>query len=238
MKWVRVIQLLAVGIAILAVAQLTPASAAPPDQSGTEQQATCNKVTNFIFPDIPLSAQRGPKFVRMVAKVDKDCNVAVSEQTVLTDIPAEFLPSKGLSSAASTTVTDEVHIWEQDVAGYLTNDLDTYQIWSYNGSSVNLLNGGNKPPQTCGICTWWHVNSGPSFTHGYYSSSHGYANGTVSWYCNWGPPGFCPGGNWQYRITYYTWLHLYGNGYSTANGTSYSGQVIPGGGIYYTHIQY
>jgi hypothetical protein len=238
MKYVRVIKRLAVSIFVLAMAQQTPAFAAPPPPSETEQ-AACNKVTSFVFPDVQLNVQRGPKFVQIIAKVDKNCNVVITEKTILTYIPSEYLPFKGVTTASSTTVTDEVHIWEQDVAGYLTNDLDTYETWSYNGTSVSLLSGGNRPLQTCGACYWWHVSSGPTFSKGYYSSSHGYAHGTVSWYCNWSNPApFCQGPVWQYQITYYTWLHLYGNGYSSTDGTSYSGSVIPGGGIYYTHIQY
>jgi len=134
MKCIRMVKLLAVSISIIAMVQQTPAFASPPSQSGTEQD-TCNKVTSFVFPDVRLNSQQGPRFVRMVAKVNKDCNVMIIENTVLTDIPAEFRPSKGTSSTASSTVTDEVHIWEQDVAGYLTNDLNTYETWSYTGTS-------------------------------------------------------------------------------------------------------
>ncbi len=137
---------------------------------------------------------------------------------------------------ATTTETTVVDIWEQDIAGLYTNELKTSQIWSWNGTSANLLGYGNQP--IAGFY-WWHIGSGPTFSNGYLSPSHAFAKGGVKWYCNWSDPTpFCMGPTKVYPITLNTSMHLYGSGYSSSDGTSYSGVVIPGGGVYFSFYTY
>ncbi len=234
MRWLKVLAML---VLFLSVMVLVPnidgkTYAAPPSQGQAETPA-CTKPTQFSFPSIKLSKVNGPRYARIEVRVDKDCHAYEASRTILMDIPAELnLPNL----PATTTETTVVDIWEQDVLGLRTNELKTSQIWSWNGASANLLGHYN---QAITDFYWWHIRSGPTFSNGYFSSSHAFAKGSVKWYCNWSDPApFCMGPTKVYPMTLNTSMHLYGNGYSSSDGTSYSGVVIPGGGVYFSFYTY
>lgn len=122
-------------------------------------------------------------------------------------------------------------MYEDDIVGIHTIELETGQPWTWTSTTVSLNSGGLTTTRKC--CYWWYLTAGPSMSNGG-NSSHVWANGKASYIChNSEPTPFCIGNTPQYPMTFHTWLHMYPNGVASATGTSYSGTVIPGGNCYY-----
>jgi hypothetical protein len=178
---------------------------------------------------------------------DEECNLVETSRRLMDSVPDEVVnfgldynksaPEPVLETQeesgfmlAATTSTAHVRIYELDCCGIPTISLETDHAWSWTSTTASLSGNGNTVADWC--CYWWHLTSGPSKSHGAYSSSHVYAHGTASFVCYGSDPvPFCLGQSPRYPMTFNTWLQMYNTGAATASGTSYSGTVIPLGSV-------
>lgn len=213
-------------------------------------QAPC-VINNYTLPSVSVGgANSNTKFIEIIFTVDERCRMVETSRRALDNVPADVVQSKlqfnqsvtapsttsSLSpesvSIAATTNTAHVKIYQLDCCGITTISLQTDHAWTWTSTTAALSGNGSTNASWC--CYWWHLTAGPTMSHGVTSSSQVYARGSASYVCySSNPSPFCQGTTRRYPMTFYTWLKMYNNGVANANGTSYSGTVIPYGKVVY-----
>lgn len=168
-------------LVLLCTGIASPVNAADPPvpQAG---KSVCKKVTSFEFPALRVSAAKGPRFVQIQYEVDADCNLVEKGRRVLINVPDDYLQQKppkftvsvgednddlatdpNDTDAFGTLSTARVSIWETDVVGIHTVQLDLTQKWRWDRVSTRLKKG-NANAGMC--CAWWHISDGPAYSRG------------------------------------------------------------------------
>lgn len=179
-------------------------------------------IKNFTFPELSLGGDNtDTKFVEIVFTADEHCQMVETSRRVLGYIPQDALEDKSefsksvtapaitsqgqdiVEMVVATTNTAHVKIYQLDCCGIHTITLQTDHAWSWTSTTASLSGNGSTTASWC--CYWWHLSAGPTMSHGTYSSSHVYAQGSASYVCyNSQPSPFCVGSTRKYPMTFYT----------------------------------
>lgn len=196
----------------------------------------------WSFPPMYVGGEDGIVYAERAYEFDENCNPFLVEEIRLDYLPASVIQSEQVPVEVKTIEivpppppnkndnsllavnTCHVKTWEEDVIGIDMIAVQNNQNYSWNGSTVTLSSGTVSATT---YFSWWYLNSGPTGSAGYNSSTVAWAKGNAGFYCNGGP--FCGGGP-MYHITLYNDMTVDAWGGCGGHGT-YSGTVVPGGRV-------